>query len=161
MRPARDLQLGEDWSTYAGSAAWAKCLFVQVDQMIKRMEAAAPYLILDVSQGQEMLAAVALRDALHEFSAKTYRSWYSGVFGDLNSMLYVPLMRRGENRVLLELNFDKTLLVTYQEIAIFHRLGFEIPQSANEAYMKREDMRLLREYVFLVLRDYNRIIMNS
>jgi dynein heavy chain len=74
-------------------------------------------------------------------------------------MLFVPLMKRGNTRVLLELNFDRTLLATYQEISLFHRLGFEIPQSANEVYMKREDMRLLREHVLLVLRDYNKIIM--
>lgn len=78
--------------------------------------------------------------------------------GDLNSMLYIPIMRRERDGPLLELNFDKTLLVTYQEIALFRRIGFDIPPNANEVFAKREDMRLLRENVLLVLRDYNSII---
>ena len=71
---------------------------------------------------------------------------------------YIPLMRRERDGQLLELNFDKLLLATYQEIALFQRCGFEIPQTANEVFAKREDMRLLREHVLLVLRDYNTII---
>ena len=148
-----------DWPSFAGAAAWAKCLHTQVDQMITAYEAATPFLIMTVTDGSELESAKVLREALTEFCAKTYRSWYSSVYGDLNSMLFVPLMRRGKNRALLELNFDKVLLTTYQEIALFHRLGFDIPQSANDVYMKREDMRLLREHVLLVLRDYNRIIL--
>jgi len=148
-----------DWSMFAGGAAWAKCLHTQADQMINSYEVAKPYLIMLVTDGTELESAKILREALQEYCAKTYRSWYSNVFGDLNAMLFVPLMRRGKNRALLELNFDKVLLTTYQEIALFHRLGFDIPQSANDVYMKREDMRLLREHVLLVLRDYNRIIL--
>ena len=63
---------------------------------------------------------------------------------------YIPLMRRERDGQLLELNFDKLLLATYQEIALFQRCGFEIPQTANEVFAKREDMRLLREHVLLV-----------
>ena len=154
--PVRNMS--PDWPKFAGAAAWAKCLQVEVQQLIDMYEKAESVLVPDISKGQELTNAAALRDALQEYAAKTYNAWYGGVRGDLASMLFVPLMRRGANRVLLELNFDRNLLTTYQEIALFNKLGFEIPQSANEVYMKREDMRLLREHVLLVLRDYNQII---
>lgn len=154
--PVRNMS--PDWPKYAGAAAWAKCLQVEVEQLIAMYEKAQPVLVPNISDGSEIKNAESLRDALQEYAAKTYNAWYGGVRGDLASMLFVPLMRRGASRVLLELNFDRTLLSTYQEIALFHKLGFEIPQSANEVYMKREDMRLLREHVLLVLRDYNQII---
>lgn len=35
---------------------------------------------------------------------------------------------------------------------------FEISYYVINVYNKREDLRLFREYVFLVVRDYNRII---
>lgn len=35
---------------------------------------------------------------------------------------------------------------------------FEIPHYAAEVYIRKEDLRQLREHVFLVVRDYNRII---
>lgn len=35
---------------------------------------------------------------------------------------------------------------------------FEIPHYAADVYAKREELRVLRENVLLVIRDYNRII---
>ena len=35
---------------------------------------------------------------------------------------------------------------------------FEIPHYAADVYSKREDLRILREHVLLVVRDYNRIV---
>ena len=35
---------------------------------------------------------------------------------------------------------------------------FEIPHYAAEVYIKREDLRNLREHVLLVVRDYNRFV---
>ena len=40
---------------------------------------------------------------------------------------------------------------------------FETPHYVSELYMKKEDLRILRENVLLVVRDYNRFVlmMNS
>lgn len=46
----------------------------------------------------------------------------------------------------------------FQEIVYWERLLFEIPHYATDTYGKCEELRILREQVLLVVRDYNRII---
>ena len=36
---------------------------------------------------------------------------------------------------------------------------FETPHYVSELYMKKEDLRILRENVLLVVRDYNRFVL--
>jgi len=55
-------------------------------------------------------------------------------------------------------NFDASLLKLFAEIHDWERLMFEIPHYAAEIYLKRDELRTLREHVLLVVRDYNRII---
>jgi dynein heavy chain len=35
---------------------------------------------------------------------------------------------------------------------------FETPHYVSEVYQKKEDLRILRENVMLVIRDYNRLV---
>ena len=152
--------MSPEWPKHAGAACWARCLQNEVEDLINQFTTYKAYLIENAADGSELVAADELKTGLSEFCLKTYNSWYGSVGADLNQRLSMnPLMRRESARVLLELNFDKQVLATYQEISLFHRIGFEIPPAAADAYSKREDMRLLREHVLLVLRDYNRIIM--
>ena len=53
---------------------------------------------------------------------------------------------------------SSALLKLFQEISYWERLMFEIPHYAADVHSKREDLRILRENVLLVVRDYNRII---
>lgn len=46
----------------------------------------------------------------------------------------------------------------FQEIKYWERLLFEIPHYAADTAAKAEDLRILKEHVLLVVRDYNRII---
>ena len=46
----------------------------------------------------------------------------------------------------------------FQEISYWEKLMFEIPHYAADVHAKREELRILRENVLLVIRDYNRII---
>ena len=52
----------------------------------------------------------------------------------------------------------RSLLKLFQEITYWESLMFEIPHYAADVYSKREELRILRENVLLVIRDYNRII---
>ena len=52
----------------------------------------------------------------------------------------------------------RSLLKMFQEIVYWERLLFEIPHYAADTYGKCEELRILREHVLLVVRDYNRII---
>ncbi len=55
-------------------------------------------------------------------------------------------------------NFSKELLKLFNEMNYWERLRFEVPHYAAEIYRQCENLRVLRENVLLVVRDYNRII---
>ncbi len=59
---------------------------------------------------------------------------------------------------MIEANFSRTLLKLFAEMCYWERLRLEIPHYAVEIYRLSEDLRVLRENVLLVVRDYNRII---
>jgi dynein heavy chain len=56
------------------------------------------------------------------------------------------------------MNFNRTLLKLFGEMSQWERLRFEMPHYAMEVYSKSEQLRVLREYIMLVIRDYNKII---
>lgn len=58
----------------------------------------------------------------------------------------------------IEMNFNRTLLKLFGEMSHWERLRFEMPHYAMEVYSKCEHLRILRENVMLVVRDYNHII---
>jgi len=51
----------------------------------------------------------------------------------------------------------RDLVKLFKEIHYWERLMFEIPHYAVDVYNKRDDLRILRELVMLVVRDYNRL----
>lgn len=57
----------------------------------------------------------------------------------------------------------RNLLKLFNEIHYWEKLMFETPHYVSELYTKKEDLRILRENVLLVVRDYNRFVlmMNS
>ena len=55
-------------------------------------------------------------------------------------------------------NFSKELLKIFNEMYYWERLRFEVPHYAVELYRQCENLRVLRENVLLVVRDYNRIL---
>ena len=57
--------------------------------------------------------------------------------------------------------YYRTLLKLFNEIHYWEKLMFETPHYVSELYMKKEDLRILRENVLLVVRDYNRLVVNS
>ena len=58
------------------------------------------------------------------------------------------------------MNFSKVLLKVFCEMYYWERMRFEMPHYSREIYMKSEQLRILRENVMLVVRDYNHIINN-
>lgn len=55
-------------------------------------------------------------------------------------------------------NFSKDLLKLFNEMHYWERLRFEVPHYTVDIYKRCEVLRVLRENVLLVVRDYNRII---
>jgi len=60
----------------------------------------------------------------------------------------------------LESNFDKDLLRLFTEVRYWEKVGgeFPIPYAALEMASKQEELRMVRENVMLVVRDYNTIL---
>ena len=52
----------------------------------------------------------------------------------------------------------RNLLKLLNEISYWEQLMFETPHYVAEIYQKKEDLRVLRENVLLVVRDYNRFV---
>ena len=82
---------------------------------------------------------------------------------ELNSSLANnQLFARSKKSGLLESNFDKMLLKIISEVTYWTKLqthGFvTIPHSISRMLVKKEQLRILRENVMLIVRDYNMII---
>lgn len=58
----------------------------------------------------------------------------------------------------IEASFNRKLLKLFGEMRYWERLRFEVPHYATGIYHRCEELRVLRENVLLIVRDYNRII---
>ena len=71
-----------------------------------------------------------------------------------------PLFAKPDKQDLIESNFDKFLLKTLSEVAYWQKLSavITISQSITNLLEKRETLRITRESVMLIVREYNAII---
>lgn len=58
----------------------------------------------------------------------------------------------------LDIKFHRDLLRVFSEILYWQKQKCDIPFHIQEIYSKKEDLRVLRENVLLVVRDYNDIL---
>ena len=143
---------------HAGLATWARCLKRRIDRPMKALEAAN--FLHHVGMGEETCQQYQqLAQAIDEFIGKTFNDWVSTVEKELWRYLEVPLMSKAGRTSTLDLSFSKYLLKLFSEIRYWERLRFEIPHYAHGVYSRCEELRSLRENVLLVVRDYNRIIL--
>ncbi|XP_031567025.1 dynein heavy chain 2, axonemal-like, partial [Actinia tenebrosa] len=143
---------------YAGSASWARMLRRRIDKPMEVLDKA--FFLPQIGSGDEIRTQYQqLAQALDEFVRKTFNEWTATVDKESAKLLEIPLMKRNQERTgTLDLNFDKILLKLINEIHYWEKLMFETPHYVSEMYQKKEDLRILRENVLLVIRDYNRII---
>ncbi|XP_071951094.1 dynein axonemal heavy chain 2-like isoform X2 [Antedon mediterranea] len=151
-------QLNSNMPKYGGQAYWARCLRRRIDRSMEVLDKA--YFLPHIGTGAETkIQYTQLSIALDEFIRKTFNEWTATVDKDCMKLLEVPLMCRSmERHGMMDINFDRTLLKMFNEIHYWERLMFEIPHYVSEVYLKREELRSLREFVLLVVRDYNRIV---
>ena len=96
---------------------------------------------------------------LEDFIGKTFNDWVSTVEKELFKYLEVPLMSKCQHKHgMIDLSFNKTLLKLFGEMRYWERLRFEVPHYAGGIYKRCEELRMLRENILLIIRDYNRII---
>ena len=121
----------------------------------------------------------ALMAVFNEYIIKQYYDWMTTLAGidqaAMQKKLERPLMQRIDIKTGLpinnkrqnstvptriESNFDKDLLKLFNEVTFWQRFGGEhpIPYLALDIAHQRDNLRLLRENVMLVITDYNQIL---
>eukprot|EP00736_Rhodelphis_marinus_P013382 Rmarinus@m.14828 len=149
--------IGPNFPRYAGAARWAKCLLDRIDTQ---------YGLLSLAFHQNMMSREAedasqtyqqIRNALEDYIDKLRAEWIAPITSEMQKKLHNTLISRAEDGLLIH-NFDKDLLRLYNEVTHWERLGYEIPYVAMDNTQQVEKMRIFRESVLLVVRDYNDII---
>jgi dynein heavy chain len=140
---------------YAGSAYWAKSLLQRVQSSMNSLSNAY-YL----PQSSLMVEAKAqyevITSSLEDYISKTHQEWVQSIPITLSEKLNDVLMvRKGD---MLQMKFDKDLMRFFAEVNYFQRLKMDIPFHVQELFSKKEELRILRENVLLVVREYNTIM---
>ena len=158
---------------YAGAALWARGLMASVDKDKEALDACH-----FVVRGKEAEDADGIYDRLvasiEEYMQEQHSAWNAefqeaepqALHQRLNNPLLVraagdpTMVQRGKGG-LLESNFDKTLLRLFAEVHYWNKFEgkFLVPFYAQDLYNnQRETLRILRENVMLVVREYNQIL---
>ncbi|KAI8915474.1 dynein heavy chain and region D6 of dynein motor-domain-containing protein [Powellomyces hirtus] len=140
----------------SGSAYWARSLLRRITYSMSILQNAyyLPHTLLSDEAKSQYEPLVG---ALEDYVSRTHADWVAGLQTDLSDRLENTLMaRRGQG--LLEMKFDKQLLRLFAEITYWQKLKMDVPFAIQEIYSKREELRILRENVLLVVRDYNSIM---
>ena len=66
------------------------------------------------------------------------------------------MKKSNELEGMIDVNLNNKLLKMIYETHYWERFGFEIPHYCADVFLKRDEIRILRESVLTVVRDYNR-----
>jgi dynein heavy chain len=140
---------------YSDSVYWAKSLLKRVQSPMNTLSEAyfLPTSILAPEAKHQFEIIVA---SIEEYISKTHLEWINSIPENLPQKLNDVLMaRRGD---LIQIQFDKDLTRLFAEINYFTKQKGDIPFHLQELNSKKDELRILRENVLLVTRDYNGII---
>eukprot|EP01028_Stygiella_incarcerata_P006524 TRINITY_DN2668_c0_g1_i2.p1 TRINITY_DN2668_c0_g1~~TRINITY_DN2668_c0_g1_i2.p1 ORF type:complete len:4588 (-),score=1267.00 TRINITY_DN2668_c0_g1_i2:3353-17116(-) len=149
---------------YSGAAQWAKTLLDRVLEskiVLEKAHFAPPP--REAPEIMEAFEGFAM--ALKEFMNKCYSDWLTLITSeDLSVRLENHLMIRMEETTgLLVNNFSPDLLKLFQEVKYWSRLRvdglkFDIPYQAMDLATKEDTLRVVREHISVVVREYNNIL---
>ena len=166
-----------------GGADWSAGLRREIAQDWKYMYAAVNAMDQSMVRADVVQEAKneyrTLMTVFNEYIIKQYHDWMTTLAGidqaAMQKKLERPLMQRidpktglpintkrqnGNVPTRIESNFDKDLLKLFNEVTFWQRFGGEhpIPYLALDIAHQRDNLRLLRENVMLVVTDYNQIL---
>ncbi|XP_029784654.1 dynein heavy chain 2, axonemal [Suricata suricatta] len=143
---------------YSGHAHWMRLLRRRIDRVMNCLSSA--HFLPHIGTGEESAHTYQqMVQAIDELVRKTFQDWTCTLDKDCVRRLDTPLLRTSQEKAgMLEVNFDKSLLILFVEIDYWERLLFETPHYVAHVAERAEDLRILRENLLLVARDYNRII---
>ncbi|KAG4103981.1 dynein heavy chain and region D6 of dynein motor-domain-containing protein [Neocallimastix lanati (nom. inval.)] len=140
---------------YAGAALWAKSLLNEIKATYSFIDKA--FYLPTTSFSEEIkINYNILTLSLEDFITKNHTEWVNNIPDSIeNSLNYTIMVKNGK---FLEMQFDSNLLKLFNEVHYWQKLKFDIPFQIQEIVSKNEELRILRENVLLVVRDYNSII---
>ncbi|XP_049715237.1 dynein axonemal heavy chain 2 isoform X5 [Elephas maximus indicus] len=143
---------------YSGHAYWVRILRRRLDRVMNCLSNA--HFLPHIGTGEETVHTYQqMVQAIDEMVRKTFQEWTLTLDKDCIRRLDTPLLRISQEKAgMLDVNFDKFLLILFVEIDYWERLLFETPHYVVNVAERAEDLRILRENLLLVARDYNRII---
>ncbi|XP_006151956.1 dynein heavy chain 2, axonemal [Tupaia chinensis] len=143
---------------YSGQAHWVRILRRRIDRVMNCLSSA--HFLPHIGTGEESVHTYQqMVQAIDELVRKTFQEWTATLDKDCIRRLDTPLLRISQEKAgMLDVNFDKSLLILFVEIDYWERLLFETPHYVVNVAERAEDLRILRENLLLVARDYNRII---
>ncbi|KAJ3123528.1 Dynein heavy chain 2, axonemal [Physocladia obscura] len=141
---------------FAGSAYWARSLLKRI-QFSQTSLQTAYYLPHTSLADEAKIQYEPLVSALEDYISKTHADWVASVDPNLAEKLDGTLMIRRAHEF-LDMKFEGDLLRVFAEIHYWQKQKLDIPFYVQEIFSKREELRILRENVLLVVRDYNSIL---
>ncbi|KAK1331639.1 hypothetical protein QTO34_009597 [Cnephaeus nilssonii] len=143
---------------YSGQAHWVRILRRRIDRVMNCLSSA--HFLPHIGTGEESVHTYQqMVQAIDELVRKTFQDWTATLDKDCIRRLDTPLLRISQEKAgMLDVNFDKSLLILFVEIDYWERLLFETPHYVVNVAERAEDLRVLRENLLLVARDYNKII---
>ncbi|XP_039087571.1 dynein heavy chain 2, axonemal [Hyaena hyaena] len=143
---------------FSGRAHWVRILRRRIDRVMNCLSSA--HFLPHIGTGEESVHTYQqMVQAMDELVRKTFQDWTATLDKDCIRRLDTPLLRVSQEKAgMLDVNFDKSLLILFVEIDYWERLLFETPHYVVNVAERAEDLRILRENLLLVARDYNRII---
>ncbi|RKP21179.1 hypothetical protein ROZALSC1DRAFT_20732 [Rozella allomycis CSF55] len=141
---------------FAGSALWARSIVKRVSPSMKIYNYMDYMPKLSIAEEAKALYE-AFNSSVEDYVTKTHSDWISSLPVQVMEKLDTPLMeRKGVN--VLDMKFDKDLIRMMNEIYYWQKLKCDIPFQVQEIYTKKEELRILRDSVLLVVRDYNSVL---
>lgn len=140
---------------YSGSVYWAKSLLRRVQSPMNAITEAY-YLPASILATEAKIQFDSIVSSIEDYVSKTHLEWINSIPEQLALKLNDVLMVRRND--LLQIQFDRDLLRLFAEINYFSKQKGDIPFHLQELNSKKEELRVLRENILLVVRDYNGII---
>lgn len=155
---------------YAGSALWAQSLAQLVKLSYQSIANLKHILnVRDFEEGRDHFSTFST--VIRDYKMSCYNSWIEGLNekakdNGLQLRLEKTLLRRldsdGGNKSGTEIicNFDEDILALFSEVSHWEKFHgeFSIPYIAHDVCNKKEQFRIMRESVMLVVKAYNDIV---
>ncbi|KXS19215.1 hypothetical protein M427DRAFT_507867 [Gonapodya prolifera JEL478] len=143
---------------FAGSGVWAKALSKRIQLPMQALQNA--YYLPRSPLYEDLKAQYdIIISAIDDYVNKNHNEWVAVVPANLAQRLENVLLARQADGC-IDMKFDVDLLKLLGEVSTWHKLKHDAPFHVQEILSKKEELRILREHVLLVVRDYNNVVVS-